>query len=364
MRNLAGTLTVFILLFTALGAGAQNDSLVNESGELDGVPYKIRIPEEWNGSLVMYAHGYKPRGAKWNPLHYSLASVFLDRGFALAESAYSRQGWAVEEALAETEDLRAHFTEIHGKPDSTFVVGFSMGGLITLATIETYPDAYDGAVPMCGPLAPSLVFMKENIFDHLVTFEALFGKHLPEGKVPLLEAEALDAAEVEAALASDEELAVKYAGSRGMRRESLASIISMSHMIYAELADRAGGNPIDNRGTIYSDFEPSIDLNEIVPRYAADEEAFEYLKRNYTPTGRLSGPVLALHTTYDAGVPPCLPAVYSSTVGLLDGGEWFVQMRAEADGHCRFSPEQIGKAFDMMREWASAGSRPEPGVVR
>jgi len=355
--------TVLILLFLMLSAAAEAGELVDQDGELDGVPYKIRIPEDWNGNLVMFTHGYKPRGGMWRPLHYSLASVFLDRGFAIAESAYSRQGWALEEAVPQTEALRQHFTSLHRTPDSTFVAGFSMGGLITLASIESYPEAYDGALPMCGPLAPSLVFLKDTFFDLLVTFEALFGEHLPDGTVPVIKAASLTRADVEKALEADPELAATYSAERGIRRENLAANISMAHMIYTELVDRAGGNPIDNRNTIYPDLVESIDINPLVPRYAADAAALDYLRRYYTPTGRPGRPVLALHTTYDPGVPPCLPGIYSATVSLIDGGEWFVQMYAEADGHCSFTPEIIGKAFDMLRVWASTGEKPEPGRI-
>ena len=361
MKRIAALILVFTLISVTTAVSAQDGEIVNEKGEIDGAPYSIRIPAAWNGSLVMYAHGYKPRGAAWNPLHYSIASVFLDRGFAVAESGYSRQGWALEEAVAETEAVRKRFAELHGEPDSTFVTGHSMGGLITLATIETYPGAYDGALPMCGPLAPALHFFRDYIFDMLVTFEALFGKGLPEGSVPVIRAAALSAQDIEKALETDPGTADVYAASRGIRRENLASIISTYHMIYVEFADRAGGNPIGNRNKVYNDLIESVDMNAAVPRYDADRNALEYLRRNYTPTGRPGRPVLALHTTYDAGVSPCIPDVYNTMPGTLEDGKWFVQMYAEADGHCNFTPVITGKAFDLLRAWASSGSRPEPG---
>jgi hypothetical protein len=55
--------------------------------------------------------------------------------------------------------------------------------------------------------------------------------------------------------------------------------------------------------------------------------------------------------------------MYSAAVSLVDGGEWFVQMYAEADGHCSFTPGMIGKAFDMLRAWAATGEKPEPGRI-
>jgi len=32
------------------------------SGTLNGAPYRIDVPANWNGSVVMVAHGYEPVG--------------------------------------------------------------------------------------------------------------------------------------------------------------------------------------------------------------------------------------------------------------------------------------------------------------
>jgi hypothetical protein len=49
----------------------------------------------------------------------------------------------------------------------------------------------------------------------------------------------------------------------------VAGIVSFYHLMYRECVERAGGNPIDNRNTVYSGFEPEGKFNESVPRYAA-----------------------------------------------------------------------------------------------
>ena len=104
----------------------------------------------------------------------SLRDVFLSRGFAFAASDYSTQGWAVKEAIEDTEALRRHFVSKRGAPAETYITGHWMGGHITMAIIERYPEAYQGAMPMCGPLGPALEFLNTGLFDMLVTFEALF----------------------------------------------------------------------------------------------------------------------------------------------------------------------------------------------
>ena len=49
-----------------------------------------------------------------------------------------------------------------------------MGGHITMAIIERYPEVYQGAMPMCGPLGAAVDFLNNGLFDMLVTFEAMF----------------------------------------------------------------------------------------------------------------------------------------------------------------------------------------------
>ena len=303
------------MAFAFLSMPAVGDEAKVRTGDIEGVPYRIQIPSRWNRGLVMYAHGYKSRGDNWTPLPAVLGAVFLERGFAVAESGYSRQGWAVEEALKETEALRQFFAKTYGKPDSTFIAGHSMGGLITLAAIESHPDAYDGALPLCGPLVPALAFFKDRVFDMLVTFEALFGDSLPREYRPVVEAPELPPQVVERALASRPAAAAPH-------------------------------------------------VNDSVPRYAAVPETLSYLRRYYTPTGVIKDPVLAVHTTYDAGVPPSFPSSYAVTTALKGNEKLFVQQHVCADGHCRIDPVSTGRAFDELRKWAATGVQPGPGPVR
>src|SRR5262245_29701738 len=108
-----------ILVMCAFGAPiaaqttAQPASAV-ETGTLDGAAFRIEIPAAWNKGLVMYAHGYSVGPVSYgkeSPQTTVLRGEFLSRGFAFAESAYSKQGWAVKEGVAETEALRRYFVK-------------------------------------------------------------------------------------------------------------------------------------------------------------------------------------------------------------------------------------------------------------
>lgn len=363
MKHLSAVLLLSAVVMCLVNCPALSGDVAVETGEIDGAPFRIQVPPLWNRGLVVYAHGYLPRGVPWTPLNEIFTTVFLERRFALVESGYSRQGWAVEEGIRETEALRHYFVEKYGDPEVIFITGHSLGGLITLATIETYPDAYDGALPMCGPLVPAALFFRDSVFDMLVTFEALFGEALPQELRPLIEAAGLPEDAIAETLESDPALAETFSVHWGVRRDDLPGILSLYHLLYREVRDRAGGNPIDNRNTVYSGFGDADELNEAVPRYASDAESFAYLRNHYTPTGVLEDPVLAVHTTYDPGVPPHWPNTYHLTVSLTGHEEWFAQKWVEADGHCNIDPDLIARAFDELVEWVTKGTRPQPGLL-
>ena len=53
--------------------------------------------------------------------------------------------------------LRLYFENKYGIPKKTIITGHSMGGMISIATIEKYKDKYDGALPMCTFMASNLI---------------------------------------------------------------------------------------------------------------------------------------------------------------------------------------------------------------
>ncbi|MGH3469190.1 MAG: hypothetical protein ACRDQF_15830, partial [Thermocrispum sp.] len=147
-----------VLLGVLTPAQAAAGRAVDLSGELRGVAYEIRVPETWNGTLVMYAHGYRDAADHPGEPDDRSAQAFtseeaeqalLDAGYAIAGSAYASNGWAVRDGIRDTLRLRQHFRKMVGKPKRTLLAGFSMGSVITFASIERYPRFYDGAMPSC-----------------------------------------------------------------------------------------------------------------------------------------------------------------------------------------------------------------------
>ena len=61
--------------------------------------YKIRVPDNWNGVLILYAHWYylgpPPPEAEAAP--GGMEDILLLHGYALAGSAFRGSGWQVKE---------------------------------------------------------------------------------------------------------------------------------------------------------------------------------------------------------------------------------------------------------------------------
>lgn len=75
---------LLLLAAVALGspvAGAARVPLPADlSGTLGGTPYRIRVPANWNGTLLVYAHGTASGGVETAGGGDSLVQVFVETG--------------------------------------------------------------------------------------------------------------------------------------------------------------------------------------------------------------------------------------------------------------------------------------------
>lgn len=133
------------------------------------------MPRDWNGKLVLYAHGYlDPLDPDWLASFLGQAQgtapgseqlmqtrdPILCEHYAIGLSSFSAPGYAVREGIIDTHLLNAVFRFIFWrKPARTYVFGSSLGGLISLALAEQFPGTYSGAMPTCGPIGGSLLEM-------------------------------------------------------------------------------------------------------------------------------------------------------------------------------------------------------------
>jgi len=378
-RSLITALLTFAVLAATLHAqepkpqSTTNANGTVEVGIISGAAYRIDIPANWNHDLVVFYHGYSESLYLYTlnaPLNAQVRP-FFDRSYAVIQHGYSEPGWALEKAAPETEALRLYFISKFGKPKETFVSGVSMGGALTMLTMEQKPDVYNGALSLCGRLGPSDTPMQQRF-----AFRAAFDFYFPNLMPPLdpsppdyVETEALRT-RVAAALKANPTAATHMRNLMRLHTDNDVTIMIV-YITYniSDFQKKAGGNPFDNRNTIYSG--TSLDntasdnaLNDGVKRYSADPFARQYLIRNYTPTGKLLRPMIDLHTTYDPRIPVAGITVYAEEVAAAGFSRNFVQQYVRRDGHCTFTPDEIGRAFDELITWTHTNRHPNPGLLR
>jgi hypothetical protein len=345
---------------------------LTEVGMLSGAQYRIDIPENWNHSLVVFYHGYALRPATFHIAeHLSGQQLpFFERRYAVIQSAYSKTGWALQQAYPETEALRRYFVKKYGQPTNTYVAGGSMGGELVSITLELNPKPYMGGLDLCGSVGPTFESF-ERRFAMRAAFDYYFPDVMPQlVPVPVTyEDTTADRDKALAALKSNPEAAAELRNLTGLRTDAdVAHDIAYWTFVVGDMQQRGGGNPFDNRNYIYtgtsttssaSDFE----LNAKVKRYSATPSARAYLMRHYTPNGHLGKPMLALHTIYDPIVQILQLSLYDHEVQAAGAGQNLVQQIVDREGHCNFTQDEMGDAFDELVQWTHGGPRPTPGVL-
>ena len=339
-----------------------------EIGEINHAMFRIDVPDNWNHGLVIYCHGYDDQPVRYE--HKALPpvlAVFVKAGYALAESGYSTGGWAIEQAIPDTEALRRYFIGKYGKPKEIFLTGHSMGGFLTMAIMEQYPETYDAGLALCGPLAAPAWFMQRWAFDDRVIFDYYFPGALPDpSRVPpgYAMSDQLTAKILRLLNGKRAAAAVLRNLSGAHSNKDLADGLMFATYVLKDLQQRAGGNPFDNRHTIYAGTPDDNTLNDKVHRYSAAPATFSYLQKYYAPTGKISRPILAIHTTYDPLVSPWIPDQYLLLTREAGTSALFVQQYVKHDGHCNISAQEVARGFDELRQWKEKGTRPSPGGLQ
>lgn len=356
-----------------------------------GAFFLIAIPANYNGQLVLWNHGYTlspPTKLAAGDLGPGLG--FLQFGFAAAASSYRPDavglgGWAVRDGAEDTENLRQRFVEMFGRPERTFVVGASEGGLITAEVAERFgrdEDGnlnYDGALPLCGPLAGG----RKNWyggFDLRVIYQ-YYCRNLPrpsESQYPLYFGLAPDNTltpnEIFARINECTGVLQPPATRTPQQASNMANILNvtkipesflLTDMGFATFALQElvlvrthGLSPVTNLGAEYEGSTDDAALNRGVFRAGANAEANAFLASAYDPNGRFRMPVLTLHTIGDGLVIVENENAYRETVNDAHNSRRLQQNYVNAPGHCEFTNSEVLAAFQGLLSWVDTHQRP------
>jgi len=121
----------------------------------DGGQWIADVPANWNGTLLLYSHGFGPPAAADAPDNNTKTALLAD-GYAMAGSSYDPNGswWALNSALSDQfQTLTAVEALLPHRPSEVLAFGTSMGGLISSLEDEHSDGRLDASLTTCGIVA-------------------------------------------------------------------------------------------------------------------------------------------------------------------------------------------------------------------
>lgn len=384
------TATTFAAMAPAAGDVVDMNSTSRWAGVLNGAAYLVEVPAQWNGKLVMYAHGYAGTGSTLSVGPPSIRRHLVQQGYAWAASSYSANFYDVRAGIEDTNALALEFNKIaaaNGRtlaaPSKRFIIGHSMGGHISAAAVEAENIAranhkvrYQGAVPMCGVVGDTELFNEFGAMQ--LTAQALAG--VPDQPIN------------QWAAIKDQVTSTLFTTfpsvptAKGQQYLSVLMNLTGGPRPMFDLAIAFGGsfaapwsvfggdgtldgiltrNIIDTRAytyTINGDPAASAALNAAVQKLSADPQA-NRLRRDglrWVPKvqGEIGVPVVAIHTLGDLFVPFSMEQTYAQRTAAKGTASWLVQRAIRGVSHCDFTVAEQVEAFDAMTAWEAGGTRP------
>jgi pimeloyl-ACP methyl ester carboxylesterase len=332
-----------------------------------GALYRLCFPADWNGDLVLYAHGYvAPQNQLALPDDVvggqSISGTVAGLGYAFGTTSYRANGLVAPDAVDDLLEL-VDTVEHRYRPDParTAIVGFSEGGLVATLAMEHHPDRFDGALTGCGPIG-NFRAQLDYLDDFRVVFDYFFpglipgtALEIPQSVRDLWEPVFIPAIVVAFAARPEsarELLAVTGAPTAGTDLRSMVETASglLWYNVFgsADAQARLGGQPFDNSARVYSGSSNDADLNARVKRFTADPAALAALDR-FETSGALRGPMVNLHTTGDPIVPFGQAALYSTKLQTTGAASLFTQIDITRYGHCTFQPAELLSAFSTLQ---------------
>ncbi|NNF28125.1 MAG: hypothetical protein HKN73_12945 [Gemmatimonadetes bacterium] len=414
MRTASGVMTYTVLLGLALvcPSGTQAQSYEEEHGTLpDGTIYRMRVPANWNGTLLRdldYA------GRPDNPVN----SYLLSRGYGMSGiQRHELRAFRYDPAreIANLDDVLDRFEQRWRTPDQVIQYGCSGGGHVTIAVAEDFSDRIDGAVAL-GAHTP--VWLMNTFLDGWFAMKALIAPELPvvdlpftasggsahgvEGDIPDAWRDAVDAAQETPEGRARMMLATTLGqwpvwSTRMVPKPDLEDVAALQHSVFHNVRDRYSYNPggearimfesaadgqqlswntdidyrelFENGNEYYRaavrglyaeaglDLDADLDRVNAMARVEASPYALDFWNapgRNHR--GRPTIPLLRMHEIGDFQVPMAIVAGYEDLIRENGAESLFRTAFVDAPTHCGFNPAEVGAAIETMMHRLDTGS--------
>ena len=361
-------------------------------GEIDGAGYRIELPEEWNGELLLWAHGFRglnEAGDGYDPRltfdELPSREDIVGLGYGWATSTYRANGYVPGLGVDDLLKVKDRVTEIARRPSRTYCAGGSMGGATAQLMAQEFPDEISAAVAYCGALGNIAVV------DYMVAWHLL--AHWFIGEPPgQLDAQGVLDWSAPLGVRDGDELVLSPIGEQfaaviehftggprwafreglGLQWETAFYLGAVFWPQLLESADMQAGQvveiateelPTDTTAHRYeaaNAAELGLDLDRLnaeVVRLRADPA------RRADPgvgisSGELRVPLLALKTTGDVFTPIHLDRDYQQQVQAAGFGGKLVVQAIRRAGHCNFSASEALAGLTGIVTWLSFGLAP------
>ena len=344
-----------------------------------GAKYCLSMPPAgtWNHDLIIFAHGYvsvtAPLDIPWDQMTFSdgqggtlyLPDIVNGLGYAFATTSYRENGLAVLSGISDILDLETIFSAKYGVPAHIYLVGASEGGLVTTLAIERYPAKFTGGMSLCGPIGSFRGQINywgdfRTVFDYFmntptstvlppsaVNIPTSVMNNWDSTYVPLITSTLI------AKPANTQQLlAVTGAAVDPNDPTSIGKTV-LGLLWYNVFATddgvvKLGGQPFDNTLRLYTGSTNNIALNRGVKRYKAATVALANIAKYYETSGKLSKPLVVMHTTGDPIVPYWQEQLYTAKVVTNFTPTLYLPITVTSYGHCAFTLPQMLNGFGSL----------------
>ncbi len=351
------------------------------------------MPKNWNGNLVVYAHGgpsLVPYNAETSKADLNKYAISVKLGYAWVASTYRREGYGVRMAATDTDNARKYFIERVAKPKRTILHGASYGGIVGAKLLEIYAKSPDGKINYDGAFLNSgLVAGALKGYDFRVDLRAVYQhycQNMPrpdEPQYPLwmgLPADSKLTLQGLEALIDECTGAMKPADARtAQQKERLANIINVvgipanllvrhmqsSTLLFSGIVHgmMKGRNPFSNTGVVYKGSSNDIALNRDVARFAADPSAVADLRYDGEVTGNIPVPVVSIHSVNDPQVAVEHQTFYREAARRGGSADRLVQAYTTEAEHTGQSAPEIAASINALMNWVEQGSKPTAASI-
>jgi pimeloyl-ACP methyl ester carboxylesterase len=347
------------------------------------------MPDDFNGTLVVYAHGYvSPQEPLALPLEeiqnfVPIIEVVLNSGFAFATSSYSKNGYAIEQAGEDLNALVAYFKQSVAPPDSVkkvLITGASEGGVIAAMLVEKFPKIYAGGLALCGPLGGMPTQIK-YLGDFRVVFDYFFADVIPLDGIydfTINDDVPIALPDWENAAGGGIKAAIRAAVADPLNKKKVSqlfkvtgvsadpdhpqkaaeaavdllkfSVLGTQDILETTDPETTDGNgrPFGNLSRRYRGSKDDRALNAGVERVESNAVGRRYVRDFYDTTGNLKRPLVTLHTTDDPLVPFKHELIYALKVAHEGRSSKLVSIPVFRDGHCEFKVDEVLGALVVL----------------